>query len=298
MLEMLHSYRFIDQTPAPVVAILLDEGHYLCSPPTKCRISADVQRVRERRDQRRHPLYTKPELVACGPNEVWPWYITLLCTYVKWQHLHLGVFLALFSRYVLSWLLAESATTALTQQLITECIEREHILPGQLAVHVGRGTQMVPSSHGQFYAKADIVSSHRRSRFSDDNPFSESQFKTTESHASLPGRFSGLDHGLDWGREFSVWYKHEYLHSGVAYLAPAQVQTGQTEQLLHLRERTVMRVWEAHPERFVHGPPRVLRPPSEVWINLPKSLQTTVRVGLEGTQRFVTNSERQVSQSC
>jgi len=284
VLEALHSSRFVDQSPAEVVATLLEEGRYLCSSRTMYRILAGEKEVRERRNQRRHPVYAKPELVARSPNEVWTWDITLLRTYVKWQYLYLYVLLDLFSRYVVGWLIAESATAALARQLITECVEREEIVPGRLTVHADRGSQMVPLSRSQFFAKLGIVGSHSRPHVSNDNPFSESQFKTTKYHSSFPGRFTGLEHGLNWAREFFPWYNHEHHHSGLAYLTPAQVHRGLTEEVLRTREQTIMRGWRAHPERFVNGPPRVQQPPSEVWINPPKSDQASILLAMEETQ--------------
>lgn len=284
VLEVLHSPRFVDRAPAQVVATLLEEGQYLCSPRTMYRVLAAEKEVRERRNQLRHPVYAKPELVARSPNEVWSWDITLLRTYVKWQVLYLYVLLDLFSRYVVGWLIAESATAALGRQLIAECVERQEIVPGRLTIHADRGPQMLPLTRSQFYAKLGIVGSHSRPHVSNDNPFSESQFKTTKYHPSFPGRFTGLEHALDWGRGFFPWYNHEHHHSALAYLTPAQVHRGRTEEVLRAHEQTLMRAWQAHPERFVNGPPRVQRPPSEVWINPPKSDQASVLLGMEATQ--------------
>ena len=284
VLEVLNSPRFVDQAPAQVVATLLEEETYLCSVRTMYRVLAEAKEVRERRNQRRHPTYTKPELVASAPNEVWSWDITLLRTHVKWEYLYLYVLLDLFSRYIVGWLIARSATAALGRQLITECVERAEIVPGSLSVHADRGTQMLALTRSQFYAKLGIVSSHSRPHVSNDNPFSESQFKTTKYRPSFPGRFTGLEHGLHWAREFVPWYNGEHHHSGLAYLTPAQVHTGRSEEILRARELTLMGAWEAHPERFVNGPPRVQRPPSEVWINPPKDDRKLLVIGREETQ--------------
>jgi len=186
------------------------------------------------------------------------------------------VLLDLFSRYVVGWLLAESATAALGQRLISECVEREGITPGTLTLHADRGTQMVALTRSQFLAKLGIVGSHSRPQVSNDNPFSESQFKTTKYHPSFPGRFTGIEHGLQWGREFFPWYNQEHHHSGLAYLTPAQVYRGRAEEVLRAREETLRRAWLAHPERFVNGPPRVQRPPTAVWINPPRDAQNRV----------------------
>jgi transposase InsO family protein len=283
VLKILNSPRFVDQAPAQVVATLLEEETYLCSARTMYRLLAKAKQVRERRNQRRHPVYSKPELVASAPNQVWSWDITLLRTYVKWQYLYLYVLLDLFSRYVVGWLVATSATAALGRRLISECFERQEIVPGSLTVHADRGTQMLALTRSQFLAKLGIVSSHSRPQVSNDNPFSESQFKTVKYHPSFPGRFTGIEHGLDWAREFFPWYNHEHHHSGLAYLTPAQVHRGRTEEVLRVRERTLIRAWKAHPERFVNGLPRIQRPPSEVWINPPRDAHKSIAIGMEET---------------
>ena len=276
VLSTLNSPRFVDLAPAQVVAEMLEEDQYLCSTRTMYRILAQAEEVRERRNQRRHSEYTRPELVATAPNEAWSWDITLLRTFTKWQYLYLYVVLDLFSRYVVGWLLAESATAALGRRLIAESVEREGVAPGTLTLHADRGTQMVALTRSQFLAKLGIVGSHSRPQVSNDNPFSESQFKTTKYHPSFPGRFSGIEHGLQWGREFFPWYNQEHHHSGLAYLTPAQVYRGRTEEVLRARERTLQCAWQAHPERFVNGPPRVQRPLAAVWINPPRDTQDTV----------------------
>jgi putative transposase len=285
VLEALHSPRFVDQAPAQVVATLLDEGRYLCSTRTMYRVLASAKEVRERRNQRRHPKYSKPELVASAPNEVWSWDITLLRTYVKWQYLYLYVLLDLFSRYVVGWLIAQSATAALARRLVAECCEREGIVPGSLIIHADRGPQMLALTRSQFLAKLGVSSSHSRPHVSNDNPFSESQFKTAKYHPGFPGRFASIEHGLDWGRGFFPWYNHEHHHSGLAYLTPAQVHSGRTAEVIRAREQTLTRAWHAHPERFVNGPPRILRPPSEVWINPPTDERRSIVVGLEETEQ-------------
>ena len=284
VLTLLHSDPFVDQAPAQVVAALLEQDQYLCSTRTMYRILASADEVKERRNQRRHPVYTKPELMASAPNEAWSWDITLLRTYVKWRYLYLYVLLDLFSRYVVGWLIAESATAALGRRLIRECAEREEIVPGQLTIHADRGTQMLALTRAQFYAKLGIVSSHSRPHVSNDNPFSESQFKTTKYHSSFPGRFTHLEHGLDWGRGFFPWYNQEHHHSGLGYLTPEQVHTGRTEEILRAREQTMMRAWRTTPDRFVNGPPRISRPPQEVWINPPKKDRSSGDINREETQ--------------
>jgi putative transposase len=233
------------------------------------RILEANQEVRERRNQRRHPRYQKPELVATGPNQVWTWDITKLRTCEKWVYLHLYVLLDLFSRYVVGWLLAREASAQLGSRLIAESMAKQGVTEDELIVHMDRGTQMTAQSFCQFVARLGVVRSYSRPHVPDDNPYSESQFKTVKYHPDFPGRFAGLDHGLSFCREFFPWYNQEHAHGGLGYLTPAIVHAGQTETALKAREEVMLAAWRAHPERFVHGPPRLPRPPREVWINRP-----------------------------
>jgi len=269
VLDVLRSSEFVDRRPAEVHAALLGRGEYLCSWRTMYRILAENQEVRERRNQRRHPRYQKPELVATGPNQVWSWDITKLRTYEKWVYLYLYVLLDLFSRYVVGWLLAGEATAQLGSRLIGESMARQGVTEEQLIVHMDRGSQMTAHTFCQFLARLGVVRSYSRPHVPDDNPYSESQFKTVKYHPDFPGRFAGIDHGLGFCRGFFPWYNHEHAHSALGYLTPAIVHAGQAETELKAREEVMLSAWRAHPERFVQGPPRLPRPPREVWINKP-----------------------------
>lgn len=269
VLAVLRSPEFVDRPPAEVHAALLGRGEYLCSWRTMYRLLAANQEVRERRNQRRHPRYRKPELVATGPNQVWSWDITKLRTYEKWVYLYLYVLLDLFSRYVVGWLLSSTATAQLGGRLVAESMAKQEVMGEQLTVHMDRGSQMTAQSVSQLLGRLGVVRSYSRPHVPDDNPYSESQFKTVKYHPDFPGRFVGVDHGLSFCRRFFPWYNHEHAHSGLGYLTPAIVHAGRTEEVLRAREEVMLAAWRAHPERFVHGPPRLPRPPREVWINKP-----------------------------
>ena len=269
VLEVLRSEEFVDRAPREVYATLLGRGEYLCSPRTMYRILAENREVRDRRDQLRHPRYAKPELVATGPNQVWSWDITKLRTFEKWVYLYLYVLLDLFSRYVVGWLLAETATAALGARLIEESMKRHGIEAGELTAHSDRGTQMTSLTISQLLGRLGVIPSYSRPHVPDDNPYSESQFKTLKYHPGFPDRFSGLEDGLTHCRTFFPWYNHEHAHSGLGYLTPAIVHRGRVEEELAAREAVLLETWRRHPERFVNGPPRLARPPKEVWINKP-----------------------------
>ena len=268
-LAVLHSERFVDTAPAEVVATLLDEEKYLCSERTMYRILASEDEVRERRNQLRHPHYAKPELLATGPNQVWSWDITKLKGPVKWTYFYLYVMLDIFSRYVVGWMVAQRESSQLAKRLIRESYEREGIEPGQLTIHADRGSPMKAKTTGQLIADLGVTKSHSRPHVSDDNPFSESHFKTYKYRPGFPDRFGSQQHALSWSRVFFPWYNQDHRHSGIAMLTPEMVHRGWAEVILGQRHEVALAAYYAHPERFVNGPPRQVALPHAVWINPP-----------------------------
>ena len=269
VLDTLHSERFTDQVPAEVYATLLDEDRYLCSIRTMYRLLSDSQEVRERRDQLRHPQYHKPELLATGPNQVWSWDITKLLGPAKWSYFYLYVIMDIFSRYVVGWTLAERESGQLAQRLIRETCAKENIEQGQLTIHADRGTSMTSQTVAQLLATLGVVKSHSRPQVSNDNPFSESQFKTLKYQPEFPQRFASHEHGLTFCREFFPWYNDEHHHWGLGLMTPATVHTGRATEVLTARQVTLSAAYLAHPQRFVRREPRPQQPPAAVWINPP-----------------------------
>ena len=274
VLDTLHSERFVDQAPAEVYATLLDENTYLCSIRTMYRILHDAQEVRERRDQLRHPHYRKPELLATAPNQVWSWDITKLLGPAKWTYFYLYVMLDVFSRYVVGWLLAQRESADLAGRLIRESCQKQGIDPRQLTIHSDRGSPMRSQSVAQLLATLGITKSHSRPHVSNDNPFSESQFKTLKYRPEFPDRFDSHEHGLTFCRTFFPWYNDEHHHWGLGLLTPAAVHFGQAADLLAARQSTLTAAYLAHPERFVRREPKPLQPPDTVWINPPPITHT------------------------
>jgi putative transposase len=272
VLDILHSKRFIDRAPDEVVATLLEENKYLCSARTMYRVLASQAEVRERRNQLRHPTYHKPELIARGPNEVWSWDITKLKTHMKLVYLYLYVVLDIFSRFVVGWLLAQRENGALGSRLIHQACETQQIEPGQLTIHADRGGPMRSNSMVQLTATLDLQRSYSRPHVSNDNPFSESLFRTVKYCPSFPDRFGGMADGLVFCRELFPWYNYEHHHSGLCYLTPAQVHEGKAEEVLIRRQATKKAAYTAHPERFPRGEPRLQQLPDAVWINRPRPL--------------------------
>jgi putative transposase len=259
----------VDKAPGEVYASLLDEGTYLCSVRTMYRVLSQGREVRERRNQLRHPTYKKPELLATGPNQVWSWDITKLPGPVKWTYYYLFVILDIFSRYVVGWMLAARESSQLAQRLIRESIEKQGVSPGQLVIHSDRGPSMKSHGLAQLLATLGVTKSHSRPHVSNDNPFSESHFKTVKYRPSFPDRFGSQEHALSFCREFFPWYNYEHYHSGIGMLTPAMVHYGYADLILAQRQLILDVAYLAHPERFVKGPPAPGHSPHQVWINPP-----------------------------
>ncbi len=265
----LNSDRFADQSPREVYATLLDEGTYLCSPSTMYRVLDEHTEVRERRDQLRHPAYAKPELLATRPNQVWSWDITQLLGPAKWTYYYLYVLLDIFSRYVVGWLIAERESGSLAEVLIAEACTKQHITPDQLTIHADNGGPMIAKPVALLMTDLGVQPSHSRPHVSNDNPFSEAQFKTMKYQPDYPDRFGGLVDARTWARAFFPWYNTEHHHSGIGFMTPAAVHSGEAARLFAERQQTLNTAYAAHPERFVKGTPRPPALPSAVWINPP-----------------------------
>ncbi len=268
--RLLDAPRFADQAPREVYASLLDEGRYVCSVRTMYRILAEHDEVRERRDQLRHPNYTKPELLATGPNQVWSWDITKLLGPVKWSYFYLYTILDIFSRYVVGWMIALQEAGYLAQELIAETCQRQAIDKGQLTLHADRGKPMLSKPLAFLLADLGVTKSHSRPYTSNDNPFSEAHFKTMKYRPDFPERFDSLLEARDWGQHFFPWYNFEHHHSALGLLTPADVHFGRSAEVLQQRQLVLQRAFDQHPERFVRGRPHPTAPPEAVWINPPK----------------------------
>jgi putative transposase len=269
VLDHLHSERFQDCAPAEVYATLLDEGQYVCSIRSMYRILAENQEVRERRDQLRHPQYQKPELLATGPDQVWSWDITKLLGPVKWTYFYLYVILDIFSRYVVGWMVADGESAALAQRLIADTCRKQNVSPGQLTLHADRGTSMTSKPVALLLADLGVTKTHSRPHVSDDNPYSESQFKTLKYRPEFPERFGSLQDARAFCQSFFTWYNREHHHSGIALLTPEVVHYGRTEQVIQGRQQALEQAYRRNPERFVRACPTPHEPPTAAWINPP-----------------------------
>ena len=225
--------------------------------------------VKDRRNQRVHPQYAKPELVATAPNQVWSWDITRLRGPQTWSYYYLYVLLDLFSRYAVGWMVADRENSVLAQTLIEETCLNYGVKPETLTLHSDRGSPMTAQGTAQLLARLGVVRSLGRPQVSDDNPYSEAQFKTLKYHPGFPPRFADQDAATAFCRAFFPWYNTEHRHHGIAMLTPETVHSGRAQAVLNQRQRTLTEAWNRHPERFVRGRPAHRPPPTEVWINKP-----------------------------
>jgi putative transposase len=268
---VLNHARFQDNSPRQVYATLLDEGIYHCSISTMYRVLHEHDEVHERRNQRQHPVYAKPELLATDANQLWSWDITKLKGPAKWVYFYVYVILDVFSRYVVGWLLAEYESAVLAEQLIAESCLKQQIDPDQLTLHADRGPSMTSKTVAQLLADLGVAKTHSRPYTASDNPFSESQFKTMKYRPGYPDRFGCAADARAWARAFFNWYNNEHRHSSLGLMTPAMVHHGRAAEVATQRQAVLRAAYEKHPERFVKGLPVPPQLPEAVWINPPRT---------------------------
>jgi transposase InsO family protein len=268
-LALLHAPEFLDLSPWTLFAHLLDLGRYVCSVSTFYRLLAANSEVRERRDQLRHQRHAVPRLHATGPNQVWSWDITKLRGPGPGDLFHLYVVLDIFSRYVVGWLVALEESARLAVSLFEETAARQGVAPGSITAHSDRGPAMRSRPLNEKLIELGIGWSFSRPRVSNDNPYSESNFKTLKYRPDFPERFGSLADARDHLGRFFTWYNEEHRHSGIGYLTPADVHTGRAAQVVAQRQRVLDAAFLARPGRFSRHGPRTLPMPQEAWINQP-----------------------------
>jgi putative transposase len=269
LLGLLDSERFADLAPAAVYATLLDDGRYHGSIRTMYRLLAAQNQAGDRRNQRIHPVYAKPELLALRPNEVWSWDITKLKGPAKWTCFHLYVILDIFSRYVVGWMVAHRESAELAEQLIADTVDKQRITPGTLTLHADRGTSMRSKPVAALLIDLDVAKTHSRPHVSDDNPFSEAQFRTLKYRPDFPERFGSIQDARAHCQAFFTWYNTEHRHSGIGLMPPAVVHYGRDVGVTAQRVVTLDAAFAAHPARFKGVAPRPPHLPTAVWINPP-----------------------------
>lgn len=265
--DTLNSEEFQDQPPRAVYFKLLERGTCLCSPSTMYRLLRKAGQIGERRPQREAQHHAVPRLKATAPNQVWTWDNAKLATTTPGEYLTLYTVLDLYSRYVLAWMISRKENSALAVQLMEESVARYRIKPGQLTIHQDRGAPMIAHRFIDQMYELDIILSHSRPRVSNDNAFSESQFKTLKYQPDYPGRFRDAAQARAWAESYFDWYNFSHHHSGLAGFTPAQVFTGDYRDLAAQRQRVLDGYHRANPERFVSGRPAVKLPSQAVYIN-------------------------------
>jgi putative transposase len=297
ILTVLNSARLADCTPYTAWARLLDEGTYLASVRTFYRVLGASGLVHERRVQLVHPAHAKPELVATAANHVWSWDITRLRSTLKWQHFYLYVLLDIFSRYVVGWLVAGHENAGLARALIEETCDKHGIDRDTLTLHSDRGSPMRAKTTAELLVDLGVAASYSRPRVSNDNPFSEAQFKTLKYRPEFPERFDGIEHARTHLRGFFAWYNDEHRHSGIGFMTPAAVHFGRANAIHRQRAEVLQAAYRAHPERFKGKRPTPPALPTIVGINLPQPKPTEPIHDLTTTPALLTNFHNEVSQS-
>jgi putative transposase len=269
VLAQLHSPRFVDASPAEVYATLLDEGVYLASERTMYRLLAAHGENGERRDQRTHPPYQRPELLASAPNELWSWDISKLLGPAKWTYFYLYAILDVHSRYIVGWTVQHRESAVLAKALIADTIQKQQIPDGRLTIHADRGSSMTSKPVAFLLADLGVTKTHSRPYTSTDNPYSESGFKTLKYRPSFPARFDNILQAREHLRAFVHWYNNVHCHSGIGLMTPATVHHGLAEQTHAARAGVLDAAYASTPERFVRRPPTPPSLPGPAWINKP-----------------------------
>ncbi len=269
VLDVLHSDRFVDMAPAEIYATLLDEGQYLASVSSMYRILRAADEVKERRHQATHPARVKPELVATRPNQIWSWDITKLHGPAKWTYFYLYVIIDIYSRQVVGWMVAGRESSALAERLLADTIRKHGVDRDQLTIHADNGSSMASKPVALLLADLGVTKSHSRPHVSNDNPYSEAQFKTLKYRPDFPRQFGSLEDARGFCQRFFDWYNNAHRHSGIGFHTPADIHYGRALQRRATRAQVLAAAYAAHPERFVRKPPEPPRLPDAAWINRP-----------------------------
>ena len=271
--KLINSEKYVDKTPYEIYASKLDEGEYLCSVRTMYRILKENNQVKERRDVRRRSNYEKPELLATRQNQIWTWDITKLKSDMKWTYYYLYVMIDIFSRYVVGWMVAYRELASLAEIFIKETTQKQGIVPKQLTIHADNGSSMKSKQVALLLSDLGITKSHSRPYVSNDNPYSESHFKTMKYRPEFPKHFYSMAEAKKFCRLFFNWYNKEHYHSGIGYLTPESVHYGYYDTILENRRQVLLKAYELNPKRLRFKKPNLKNLPKNVWINKPDNIE-------------------------
>lgn len=267
ILDIVNSPAFVDLPPIQIYARLLDEGIYIGSISTIYRVLKENQLVKDRRRQASHPPRAIPELVAYGPQQAYSWDITKLPGPIKGKYFDCYVMIDIFSRYIVGAHVHASESGVLAVEMMKE-IFGIHGVPQ--VVHADRGTSMTSKTVAALLSDLEVTKSHSRPRVSNDNPYSESWFKTLKFSPEFPERFGDIGQARAFMAEFVEGYNHLHRHSGIGLNTPADVHYGLAQAKAESRAATLALAREKHPERFsTRHDPKILAVPVEAWINNP-----------------------------
>jgi putative transposase len=268
VLDVLDSDRFADKSPPQAWAVLLDEGCYYCSIRTMYRVLASRDEVRDRRAQAAHPARVRPELVADGPDQVWTWDITKLKSEWRGLYFDLYVMIDIYSRKVIHWEVHATENGDLAREFIENAVKANGgARPDYL--HADNGTSMTSKPVADLLTDLRITQSHSRPHVSNDNPYSEANFKTLKYCPVFPGKFASLGEAREFCRLFFAYYNTRHRHSGIALHTPASVHDGTWREIQARRQQVLDAAYAARPDRF-RRPPRAPQLPRKTWINQPR----------------------------
>ena len=268
ILDYLHEEEYVDSSPWEIVPRLLDKGEYLGSIRTFYRVLSEHSEVKERRLQAKLEKHAAPILEATGPNQVWSWDISRLKGPFQGKFYYLYLMLDLYSRYVVGWMVAEHESARLAQHFIRDTVSR-HLKAGEeITIHSDRGSPMTANTTKELLSLLGVSQSLSRPRTSDDNPFSEAQFRTVKYHPSFPGYFESKEAAISYLDQLMTWCNNEHMHIGLNLHTPASVHQGQVAEVVQNRQVVLDRAYERNPERFSKGRPKVKSNPEVVGINL------------------------------
>lgn len=286
LLDALHSERFVDASPRQVYARLLSEGTVLASIATFYRRLRAAQESAPRRAQRPPQRHVAPQLSASAVHQVWTWDITKLPTLSRGVYLNLYLILDLYSRYVVGWMVSRKENAGLAKHLFAHTLAAHAIDPDTLTVHSDRGSPMTAHTFAELLGAMGVARSYSRPRVSNDNPYSESHFKTLKYTADYPGRFTDAEHAREWLRSFVPHY-HDRPHEGLALFTPADLFTARVREVAARRQQALDAHYAAYPQRYVKGQPVVTLPPTTVHINPDLALNARQILDIPGSLRTV-----------
>jgi len=280
ILNLLYSEEFIEDTPYKIVSKLLDRGEWLCSIHTMYRVLAEAGDIKDRRNQRRHPRYEKPTIQATAPRQLWSWDITRLPAEIKGEYYFLYAMIDVYSRYEVGWMITHEENSDRAQHFIRETLRQQGIEDKvQLTIHSDRGSPMIASNTVELLAVLGLAQSFARPRVSDDNPFSEAQFKTLKYHRFFKPWYESLEDAKECLAKFFEWYNTEHRHINLGLLTPEMVHEGKVDEVLATRTKALIDAYSKHPERFSKRGPKLLIPQERVGINIPVTRQSMFVIG-------------------